>query len=85
MDKEGFKVKYFKDTIIGMRAIITKNQVSEVFNELEGEIREGYKNDTLSVKTPRFGITFNSPASLDGVIYNGINLDDEDEIYLIID
>ena len=85
MDKEGFKVKYFKDTIIDMRAKITKNQLSEVFNGLEGTIREGYRNDKHSIKTPRFGIVFDFPTSLDGVIYDGINLDDEDEIYLIID
>ena len=85
MEKEGFKVKYFKDTIIGMRAIITKNHESEVFNGLEGTIREGYPNIRCSIKTPRFGIAFDSPVIRELIHYDGLNLNENDEIYLIID
>jgi hypothetical protein len=78
MDKEGFKVKYFKDTIIGMRAVLTYNHLSESLNRLEGTIQEGKG-------VHRFSIKFDSPITFEDELISSFLLVEGDEIYLIPD
>lgn len=78
MSQNGFQVKYFKETIIGKRAVLTYNHLSDSLNGLEGTIQAG-----LGVH--RFVIEFNEPKTFEDDLINSMWLVETDEIYLIPD
>ena len=78
MNQQGFKIKNFKDTIIGKRALLTYNHLSESLNGLGGTIQAG-----LGVH--RIVFQFDVPKTFEDELVNSMWLVETDEIYLIPD
>ena len=72
MNQQGFKLKCFKNIILGRRAVITYNHLSESLNGFTGTIQEGKRFHSFSIK-------FDSPVIFEESAINSLLLVESDD------
>lgn len=78
MHINSYKIKYFKNSIIGLKATLTTCSADSSFENQSGIIKSG--KDIY-----RFSFTLNNPITINGEKVNSIPLSEDDEIYLTPD
>ncbi len=76
MAVNSFKIKYFKDSIIGLKAVVTSCSKNKLIKNQPGIIKTG-------ITPHRFSFLLDIPILLDGIEISHVQLTEDDEIYLI--
>ena len=75
MQNNSLKVKYFKDSIVGLKATLTGCNKNRSYENKTGRIKKGKSGN-------RFSFVFEEPIKVNNRVIDSIQLDENDEIVL---
>ena len=78
LSANSYRIKYFKDSIIGLKAVLTNCHTNTTFNHQSGIIQ-------LGKGINRFALVLDKPIILNQEKVYKVQLTEDDEIYLIPD